>query len=85
MSQESIRWSTPKEFASKTGKIIVALAGAMLMTGLLMLALPYTEYSPQTLERVIVVTVFYTTWMLLLFKLFFGKFIPLGMSKESET
>lgn len=57
----------------------------MLLTGLLMMILPYSDYSPQTLERAIGVSVFYTAWMLLAFKFLFGKFIPLGMFNKSEA
>lgn len=67
------------------GKILVALAGAMLLTGFLMVILPYGDYIPKTPERIIVVSVFYTTWLLLMFKLLFGKYIPIGMFKASEA
>ncbi|UPM44523.1 hypothetical protein [Halocatena salina] len=85
MTWEGIGWRDPKDFAIVMGKILVALAGAMLLTGVLMMTLPYSDYTPQTPERVIVVSVFYATWLLLMFKLLFGTFIPPGMFKASEA
>ncbi|ELZ12567.1 hypothetical protein C479_04202 [Halovivax asiaticus JCM 14624] len=67
------------------GKILGALAGAMLLTGLLTEILPYNDYAPKTPERVVAVSVFYATWLLLMFKLLFGQFIPLKAFKMSES
>jgi len=85
MAWEDLGWRDPKDFAIIMGKILAALAGAMLLTGVLMTILPYSDYTPQTLERAIVVSVFYTAWLLLMFKLLFGEFIPLEMFKTSEA
>jgi len=85
MAWEALGWRDPKDFAIIMGKILAALAGAMLLTGVLMTILPYSDYTPQTLERAIVVSVFYTAWLLLMFKLLFGEFIPLEMFKTSEA
>ncbi|WP_241432727.1 hypothetical protein [Natrinema pellirubrum] len=85
MTWEDIGWRDPKDFVIVMGKILVALAGAMLLTGVLMTVLPYSDYSPQTPERVIVVSVFYAAWLLLMLKLLFGKFLPLGMFKTREA
>ena len=85
MAREDLGWRDPKDFAVVMGKILTALAGAILLTGVLMTILPYSDYTPRTLERVIVVSVFYTAWLLLIFKLLFGEFILLKMFKTSEA
>jgi len=80
-----MRWRNPREAALIMGKILVALAGAMLLTGVLMLILPFSDYTPRTPERILVVSVFYAAWLLLMFKLLFGKFMPLELLKTSEA
>jgi len=85
MGREGIGWRDPKDFAILMGKILVALAGAILLTGLLRMILPYTVYPAGSPERILSVTVFYTTWMLLIFKFVFGQFIPLALFKGSGT
>lgn len=59
------------------GKIFGALALAMVLTGLLTEILPYNDYAPKTPERFLAVSVFYTSWFLLILKFMFGEFIPL--------
>lgn len=85
MARGAIGWRDPRDAAIITGKILAALAGAMLLTGVLMQVLPYSRYSPQTPERVVVVGAFYLTWALLMFKLLFGQFVPLGLFESGEA
>jgi hypothetical protein len=85
MAQKGIEWRDPKDFAITFGKILASLAGAMVITGALTVALPYNNYVPQTPERFLIVGVFYTSWMLLAFRLLFGEFIPLKLLKTNGT
>ncbi|AGB15519.1 hypothetical protein Halru_0896 [Halovivax ruber XH-70] len=78
-----MRWRDPKDFAIVMGKILGALAGAMLLTGLLTVILPYSDYTPKTPERFLAVSVFYAVWLLLIFKFMFGRFIPINIFKTS--
>lgn len=71
-----MRWRNPKEAMSMTGKIVLALVGAMAVTGLMTVTLPFGDLSPATPERAIAVGVFYTVWMFLIFKFVFGEFVP---------
>lgn len=66
------------------GKIILALVGAIVMTALVIIVLPFDDFSPRTPGRVIQVGVFYTIWALLMFKLLFGEYIPRKAFKTSE-
>ncbi|RDZ66369.1 hypothetical protein C5B90_05145 [Haloferax sp. Atlit-12N] len=57
-------------------KIAFALVGAIAVTALVTILLPFGDYSPRTIGRVIQVGVFYASWALLIFKLVFGEYIP---------
>lgn len=72
-----MRWNSPKEAALIMAKITLALVGAMVVTALMILLLPFDDLSPRTPGRAIVVGVFYTIWTLLMFKLVMGEYIPL--------
>ncbi|WP_117365827.1 hypothetical protein [Natrarchaeobaculum sulfurireducens] len=84
MDMKNIGWRDPKEAMVIMGKILAALVGAILFTGVLREFLPYSAYSAGSPERVLIVGAFYTAWMLLTFKFIFGKFIPLKV-KRGET
>lgn len=74
--ERSISWRKPREGALFMAKVVVALVGAFAVTIPVMTVLPFGDYSPRTLGRVILGGVFYATWGLLLFKLVFGEYIP---------
>lgn len=79
-----MQFNTPKEAAIIWGKIILALLGAMVMTGLTIVILPLGDISPATPGRVVIAIVFYASWALLIFKLVVGEFIPISFFKENE-
>lgn len=73
---DPIETRNPREAALIMAKIILALVGAMVLSALAIIVLPFDDFSPQTPGRAIQVGVFYTTWALLIFKLVFGEYIP---------
>lgn len=81
--ERSIGWRKPREVALFMAKVVLALVGAFAVTVPVMIVLPFDDYSPRTLGRVIQGGVFYTTWGLLLFKLVFGEYIPQKAFKNS--
>lgn len=66
-------------------KIVVALLGAMAVSGLATVVLPLGDIGPVTPGRVVLTLVFYTTWGLLIFKLVVGEFIPSSLFKGDEA
>jgi hypothetical protein len=71
-----------REGALFMAKVVLALVGAMVVSGLVSIILPFSD-SPRTLGRAIQVSVFYTTWALLTFKLVFDEYIPRKAFKNS--
>ncbi|GAB7018697.1 hypothetical protein [Halostagnicola bangensis] len=82
--ERSVRWRHPREGALIMAKIVLALVGAIVITALAMIILPFSNFSPQTPGRVVRVGVFYTAWALLMFKLLFGEYVPRKIFKASE-
>ncbi len=82
--ERSVRWRNPREGALIMAKIVLALVGAIVITALAIMVLPFSDFSPQTPGRVVQVGVFYTAWALLAFKLLFGEYVPQKMFKTSE-
>jgi len=80
-----MRLRDPKEAVLIMAKICLALIGAIVMTSLTMIILPFSDFSPQTIGRVVQVGVFYMVWALLIFKFVFGEYIPRKAFKASES
>ncbi|CDN71457.1 uncharacterized protein NP_3615D [Natronomonas pharaonis DSM 2160] len=80
-----MRLRDPKEMLLIMAKITLALVGAIVMTALAILVLPFSDFSPQTPGRVVQVGVFYAAWALLIFRLVFGEYIPREAFKTSES
>jgi hypothetical protein len=79
-----MQWRNPREAAVMMGKFILALVGALVITALAIIILPFSDFSPQTPGRVVQVGVFYTAWALLIFRLVFGEYIPRNIFKTGE-
>ena len=75
----------PKEMLLVIAKISLALVGAIVITALATIVLPFSGFSPQTPGRVVQISVFYTVWALLLFKLLFGAYIPREIFSTSAS
>ena len=80
-----MQWRNPREAAVMMGKFILALVGALVITALAIIILPFSDFSPQTPGRVVQVGVFYTALALLILRLMFGEYIPRNIFKTSET
>ncbi|MFC6723274.1 hypothetical protein ACFQE1_02465 [Halobium palmae] len=71
-----MHWRDPRDAAIVMAKFVLALVGAIVVTALVMIILPFGDYSPRTPGRAVQVGVFYTTWALLAFRLVLGEYIP---------
>jgi len=80
-----MEWRAPREAALMMGKFILALVGALVITALAIIILPFSDFSPQTSGRVFQVGVFYIAWALLVFRLVCGEYIPRKIFKTSEA